>query len=403
MEYKFTPLVYSIELTNKCTYNCTYCGNSLFVNDFEYLQNWKEILNSVCTKENLTKQILITGGEPTLHKDFNSIIQYLDKLGIEHALYTNGFWNEQKLQTIIELYKSCENFSFFLISIQGASAEKHSNFTNTNLNTFEIVCENIKRLTNNGFQVVISSVLTEQNCKDVDKLIDISKRLNAEIIFCRQIATETVNQNLLYNTYKRLENLIETGELRNVGNFVPPCFIKTSSKHNNYGFERCVISQNGAVRPSPHSNIVFGNLFTDNIYSIWQSEKAVNFRNCIPQDCIKCSDLYSCRGADRTFILDYKKEKDPLIKRPNLNNQTIDFELNPDFIIIPNYEIKVFRNNKLMITKDWIIPIDADNETIAMEFLKKPTLQNIFENYGEIGLDYVATLYNENMINFSTI
>ncbi len=87
------PWYCEIAITGKCNFNCTYCNR--FNSDID-VEKLSEFLSTV-TK---LKHIQITGGEPTVHPDFMSIMQMCraktDKLGLS----TNGTFSLDK-------YRSC--------------------------------------------------------------------------------------------------------------------------------------------------------------------------------------------------------------------------------------------------------------------------------------------------------
>ncbi|WDV45519.1 radical SAM protein [Clostridiaceae bacterium M8S5] len=93
----------NIMINSECNLRCTYC----FVNDFNYnkgnnitLENFKIAVDFI-TADNNNEHIGIIGGEPTLHPQFDKILDYLaDNEKVEKVIiFTNGilidkFWDK---------------------------------------------------------------------------------------------------------------------------------------------------------------------------------------------------------------------------------------------------------------------------------------------------------------------
>lgn len=79
-----------ISLTNKCNRNCSYCPIKEYVNNPEYPDNLplKELYTFII-KAN-PDYIELTGGEPTLYKDYNILCDKLEELGITYLTKSNG-------------------------------------------------------------------------------------------------------------------------------------------------------------------------------------------------------------------------------------------------------------------------------------------------------------------------
>jgi organic radical activating enzyme len=87
------------ELTGVCNYLCNYCSYNNTFNLGKHSVIWKEVVNW-CNKYNsiskLSNELILWGGEPTLHPDFWQVI---DSVQIPFGLYTNfsqdiNFWNQ---------------------------------------------------------------------------------------------------------------------------------------------------------------------------------------------------------------------------------------------------------------------------------------------------------------------
>lgn len=81
-----------IELTNVCDFNCTFCPKSEMKRPYGFMET--DLACSLITeigKENISDKITLhVMGEPTLHKDFFSIVEHAHKENVKIGLTTNG-------------------------------------------------------------------------------------------------------------------------------------------------------------------------------------------------------------------------------------------------------------------------------------------------------------------------
>ncbi|HLA37100.1 MAG TPA: radical SAM protein, partial [Candidatus Brocadiales bacterium] len=84
------PLIVWIELTRKCNLRCRHC----YVGAGEPLEGELSTEELCLLLEDLkgmkALSLVITGGEPTLHKDFAHILRYACELGFVIGVATNG-------------------------------------------------------------------------------------------------------------------------------------------------------------------------------------------------------------------------------------------------------------------------------------------------------------------------
>jgi len=91
------PLSINLDLTSACNFACPHCVDSNIINttrtlDFETIRASIETM----AEGGLLSVILIGGGEPTLHKDFEKIVRMLKERRMQVGIVTNG----SKLQKV---------------------------------------------------------------------------------------------------------------------------------------------------------------------------------------------------------------------------------------------------------------------------------------------------------------
>ena len=86
--------------TSGCNYRCPFCHNSPLIKEQPSL-NMEEILNYLSLRKKMLDAVVITGGEPTLHKELPSVLKQIKDLGYIIKLDTNGT-NPKMLKELID-------------------------------------------------------------------------------------------------------------------------------------------------------------------------------------------------------------------------------------------------------------------------------------------------------------
>ncbi len=86
-----SPVSINLDLTSACNFRCPHCVDSGIINTGEAL-DLDTIMQSLDTLRGrgLLSVILIGGGEPTIHPDFEEIVRYCRGQGLQVGIVTNG-------------------------------------------------------------------------------------------------------------------------------------------------------------------------------------------------------------------------------------------------------------------------------------------------------------------------
>jgi MoaA/NifB/PqqE/SkfB family radical SAM enzyme len=116
----FSPVSINMDLTSACNYACPFCVDSKLINAGKTL-TLEKVKKTIDTLHfhGLLSVILIGGGEPTLHKDFEEIVRYIKGKRLQIGIVTNGSRLE-KIETIVE---ALEEKDWIRISIDAAGEE----------------------------------------------------------------------------------------------------------------------------------------------------------------------------------------------------------------------------------------------------------------------------------------
>jgi len=169
-----------ISLTEKCNLRCTYCMpiEGIPLTPAAHLMSADEIFEiaSHFVKRGVDK-IRLTGGEPTVRKDFNQIIERLSSLPTKLALTTNGL----TIHRHIDVLKKA-NIDVINISIDSLDREKFKKITLRD--QYEKLEENMNLLDAQGFRLKLNVVLLKGiNDDEIIPFINLSKDRNWQIRF----------------------------------------------------------------------------------------------------------------------------------------------------------------------------------------------------------------------------
>jgi len=76
--------------TQGCNFRCPYCHNLQLVDCLQPSIPYEKIHKSLLTRKRIIDGVVITGGEPTLHKDLPAFCAWLKNMGFAVKLDTNG-------------------------------------------------------------------------------------------------------------------------------------------------------------------------------------------------------------------------------------------------------------------------------------------------------------------------
>jgi MoaA/NifB/PqqE/SkfB family radical SAM enzyme len=150
----------------RCNAKCNYCYYISKVNN-DFLDS-KEITEQIdLAKKNNFKSIEFSGGESTIHPDFENFISYAKSLGLITSVITNGVFNQSKLKYMLE-----RGLDEIMFSIHGFR-ETHDNIVQLP-DAFESIQSNL-RLINNYHKPVksrLNIIINKKSIFDLDRIVD---------------------------------------------------------------------------------------------------------------------------------------------------------------------------------------------------------------------------------------
>jgi MoaA/NifB/PqqE/SkfB family radical SAM enzyme len=172
------PEIIVVEATNRCNLNCKHCHKN--INDMGGsgpvdidLHLLDRILEQ--TEPYRTRIISITGGEPTLHSDWEGLIAVMEKHDFDYTIASNG-------QNFKEAYKmivmgASQRFRGFSFSLDGATAE--TNDAVRGEGSFEKVKEAFRLARMHGIPFSVSVVVGTYNMNELQQIAALADEAGA--------------------------------------------------------------------------------------------------------------------------------------------------------------------------------------------------------------------------------
>ena len=122
----YGPRRLSVEIANICNLHCSYCFRSdenLYTSRAEFFQLdlLRRVIGEARAAANVT-HINFTGGEPTLHPQFEETIRTIGDAGLTVSFVTNG-WHFERIWPALESNRAAVSFVAF--SLDGVTREDH--------------------------------------------------------------------------------------------------------------------------------------------------------------------------------------------------------------------------------------------------------------------------------------
>ena len=165
------PFYAQLFLTTKCNLKCASCN---YWRSSPASMSPSSALRAVDFLKSLNvSYISFVGGEPSLREDLPRLIKQASPTIT--GITTNGTANNS-------LYKKCFDNGIYKISfsIDSYTAKKHDHLRGKK-GVFKKCVNNLKRLSEKGYNVNISTTVSSQNFFDIDKLIDLAERIGVKI------------------------------------------------------------------------------------------------------------------------------------------------------------------------------------------------------------------------------
>ena len=328
------PLYAQMELTSVCNYRCRMCYNI-----WHAPESNSSIGSPLSEDEHLRIIDLLgeslfgmtfSGGEPTLVSWLPRLVARCSMYNIESSLITNGALVTSSLANSLV----SAGLSYAQVSLHHFEESKNASITGIEDSFTRTLsgAQNLLKVFGGAMSVGISMVATEETYRDVYHM---GSFLNREgftnfSVALMSYSGRAIENNLFLNRkqflemHSQLENLQKDFDMSVgfVGGF-PRCILPENSTitvHNvcDAGLAQMVIAPDGTCRPCVEKTSIGGNILTESLQDIWQSEAFHFTRNFedVPDECADCLYVSECRGGCRASAANFSgnaRGPDPLM------------------------------------------------------------------------------------------
>lgn len=288
MGFLSPPRYLQLEVTTKCNLKCLMCERNFYPH--EYLnqdlifKDFKTIINQFT---NLATIELTGFGEPFFNKDFMTMLRF-----VKHRRMVVSFTSHFNLlpkEVSKELVKI--GVDFINISIDGASKKTYEAIRIGG--KFDLLINNIKNIqkikNKSGFKkpyLKINTVISNLNAYEIPSIMKLAKYLGiyeiklTPVIRFNQIKEVLKNAKIdRFNEDSKVHNLVYINSTKEP---VSKCIFPWLGPYisiKGYVFPCCYSKAN--IDRSERPRVALGNIFKQNIKTIWRSERFNEIRQCI--------------------------------------------------------------------------------------------------------------------------
>jgi pyrroloquinoline quinone biosynthesis protein E len=308
------PLALLAELSHRCPLQCPYCSNPVNLerasNELD-TRTWLRVLDEAA--EMGVHQVHFSGGEPTVRKDLEDLVQHANKIGLYTNLITSAvLLTEERTRRLADLGLDHVQISFQ--DSEAANADRIGNYKGGHKKKLEVA----RYVRQAGMPLTVNAVMHRQNLHHLEEVIDMAVDLDAERLEVAQVqyyGWALKNRAAFIPTYEQLQQatkIVDAARARLKGilviDYVVPDYYARRPKVCMGGWGRRFLNINPAGLALPcHAAETIPSLKFDSVKDhslewIWGNSPAfLKFRGTdwMPEPCRSCDrreiDWGGCR------------------------------------------------------------------------------------------------------------
>ena len=308
------PISVQIELTTKCSNNCPHCYNYQRQDeDPDTTMSTEELRTTLEALEKANVfSVTITGGEPLLRPDLVvEAVGLCKKEGIVCSLNSNLTVLTEKTAARM---KEAGPFKV-LTSIASYDESVHDTMMGRR-GAFGRTLRGIELLKKQGVWIGANMVITQQNANQVYETGLFAHKLGVRMFSATKAspplgcpdysAIQPTHDQVRYSLDELLRVRDATGLSVDALEPYPLCFLGDIEKYETFAKRRCsagvttaTIGADGQVRPCSHSDRVYGNIFKEDLFTIYSRMSEWRTGELVPEKCLACKYFGNCSGGCR--------------------------------------------------------------------------------------------------------
>ena len=193
--------------TGGCNYRCPFCHNSPLIKEQPFL-DLNEILDYLNKRKKMLDAVVISGGEPTLHKELPEILKLIKELGYIIKLDTNGT-NPKMLKELIDN----KLIDYVAMDVKGSLNNYHL-ITGVNNPLLENIKESINILTKSNIDYEFRTTLVKEHhtldvINEMKELLKGTKKLYLQKFVLRETCLDQSLNEVDINLAKQYKEILE--------------------------------------------------------------------------------------------------------------------------------------------------------------------------------------------------
>lgn len=262
--------------------------------------------------------VKLTGGEPLLHPQFNSLLEIVRREDLRLTIETNGLLCTPEIAS--EIAKSPKRF--VSVSIDGTDAETHE-WVRGVTGSFEAACQAVRNLVAAGIKPQVIFTVMRKNASQVDAMVRMVEELGASSLKFNVVQPtargeslhekqETLSVGELITLGRHVEKELASGTKLKLVFHYPPAFKALRNVASGEGCGTCGIFGILGVIASGHyalcgigeqvPDLIFGEVGKDKLKKVWQKNAILMaLREGLPGQlegiCGRCLMKERCLGS----------------------------------------------------------------------------------------------------------
>jgi len=325
------PFMIVWNFTNMCNFRCKHC----YQRADKPLPNELSLAEKLRVVEELDRAgvpaIALSGGEPTIHPDYLTIIKAASRRGMYTAVATNGW----RFADIDELKKAVDaGLRYVEVSIDSANPRKHDEFRGVE-GAWKRAVKALENAVKLGLSHAMAVTLTKMNVDEIDDLLDLAESIGVRrVVFFNFVPTgraldilhmdldpvtrEKVMRRLYREMSKRKMEIVTTApqygrvviQMSGGNEVAPTHFVARGDPATTAlaefiggcgaGRIYAAIEPDGTVAPCVFMPMPRGNLREKSFWEIWEGDpvmKSLRDKNNLKGFCGKCPYRFVCGGC----------------------------------------------------------------------------------------------------------
>jgi len=242
---------------------------------------WRRVLSEL-DQYGVRSLVLTGGGEPTLHPDFDEIIEAIGRTTMDQGIYTHGGHVGPDRAAIMK-----RNMTWCYISLDNATRESYIAYKQ--VDGFERACNGVRNLAAAPGKATIGVgfLLMKENWQDGPKMIAMARDLGADYVqFRPTVLYEQSTPNVLTEDTAWMKDLIAWVESLAGDKFIEadPERFRQYAGWSGHGYKTCwwsglstVITPNGkvweCVNKREHAAAELGDMTKESFRTIWERHR----------------------------------------------------------------------------------------------------------------------------------